>query len=384
MSLEELYKLLLLLGSTLSLVLSIYLWAHPRKYFSNRVLGTLILCWAITSGIFALQLSEDFNITYPHVYGLGSLFAFLFFPLIYIYTKSYIYRDARKIRSYLIHFLPAVLYFIALAPFYFQSGPEKAVIIREGIPEWLSQVFNVGNLIIICQGVFYTIRSIGVVQHFEYFRNKRLSNYQLYFLRFLKSFIIINVILWGLGVTEILLTLLRMNLPLNLFKVYYLGVTILVMGMAYFTIRHPYFFSLESRISSLVNEDAGVRKSGKGGRSEGSSEELQQLVKFLENEKPYLNKDLSLQDLVNSTGISKHRISELFNQELRLSFYDIINDYRIKEAIRLFGEGKHKEFTLDHIAEESGFKSKATFYRVFKKLTAKTPISYIRSMEAGA
>ena len=90
---------------------------------------------------------------------------------------------------------------------------------------------------------------------------------------------------------------------------------------------------------------------------------------------------MNLHNLVEGTGFSKHRISELLNNELGKSFYDVINEYRVNEAIKLLDEGKHKDYTLEHIAEKSGFNSKATFYRIFKKNTGKTPNKYIQSKE---
>ena len=95
---------------------------------------------------------------------------------------------------------------------------------------------------------------------------------------------------------------------------------------------------------------------------------LQDRVRELEKDKAYLKNDLSLQDLSEATGIPKHRISQLLNNELGKNFYEVLNEYRTNEAIRLFNDGKHLNFTLTYIAEMAGFNSRATFNRIFKKL----------------
>ena len=87
-----------------------------------------------------------------------------------------------------------------------------------------------------------------------------------------------------------------------------------------------------------------------------------------------------MQDLVNSTGLSYKRISEIFNVEFQKSFFDIVNDYRMKTAIDLINRGYHRQHTLLHLAEQAGFNSKTTFNRTFKKYTGQTPTEYIQSV----
>ena len=86
-----------------------------------------------------------------------------------------------------------------------------------------------------------------------------------------------------------------------------------------------------------------------------------------------------MQDLVEGTGLSYKRISETLNNEFNQSFFDVINEYRTKAAIKLIDDGFHKDHTLVHLAEQAGFNSKTTFNRIFKKHTGQTPSEYIQS-----
>ncbi len=50
-----------------------------------------------------------------------------------------------------------------------------------------------------------------------------------------------------------------------------------------------------------------------------------------------------------------------------------VNTFRVKEAIRMIESKNYDHYTLLSIAYESGFNSKATFNRIIKKMTGKSP-----------
>lgn len=379
MELTDYYNLTLLFGSALSYLMSLFLWFFPGKHFSNRVLGSLIFFWAFTIMIFALQ-SKEFNIKYPHLYGIASGFAFLFFPFVYLYVYSYLYEKARNVKKLFIHLLPSFLYFIALSPFYIKDAETKIELLKIGMPAWMGTVNRIGNLVVIAQGILYTILSISTIQKFEYFSSKKLTSSQKYSIKWLKQFVILNIILWGIGTTGAIIAILEIDIPINPFKIFYLGVTLLVLRMGYFSIKNPLIFSINKS-----GMEVSAREKGETEKVDSSdidySKELKVLMNFIENEKPYLNTELNQQHLVEGTSLSKHKISELINRALNKSFYELINEYRIKEAIRLIEEGEYKEQTLASIAENAGFKNQATFYKVFKAHTGQTPHNFIQDLK---
>lgn len=376
---DDYYKLVLSIGAILIFLMAFFLWFYPRSFFANKVLGVLIFLWGYTVLIFVLQ-SIEFWARFPHLLGLGTSFVLLFFPLVYFYTKTYLYKDARKLRLFWKHMIPMLLYWIAFSPFYFQSGESKSVSILAdgGIPHWVRNLWQLADTVIIIQGVFYTLISIRLLDHFQYFRGRRLTKVQNNAVHWLKQFIIINVLLWAVGAAGALLEILQFNAPFDLFKIYYLGLTGLTLWMGYFTLKKPHLFSEGQNIRTIVKNN---------GEEEGQqidarlSADLRMLIEYLEKDKPYLNNELNLQNLSDRTGLTKHRISEIFNKALNKTFNDVINEYRTSEAIRLMNEGVHKQHTLTSLAEMAGFNSKATFNRIFKKNTGKTPSEYIQNVE---
>lgn len=111
--------------------------------------------------------------------------------------------------------------------------------------------------------------------------------------------------------------------------------------------------------------------------SQEEIDELKHKLDVLLNEKKvYLNDSLSLTDLAEEMGISNKKLSELLNQHLNTSFYNLINDYRVVEVKKRMNVSDNDKFTLLGLAYESGFQSKASFNRVFKNKTGMAPSTY--------
>ncbi|SDF68421.1 AraC-type DNA-binding protein [Epilithonimonas hungarica] len=105
----------------------------------------------------------------------------------------------------------------------------------------------------------------------------------------------------------------------------------------------------------------------------------EKLNRVLEIDKIFLNDELNLTDLSDSIGISNKKLSELLNQHLNTNFYNLINDHRIAEVIKKFEEGDTSKFTIMSIANDCGFQSKASFYRIFKQKTGVSPSEFIKN-----
>lgn len=96
-------------------------------------------------------------------------------------------------------------------------------------------------------------------------------------------------------------------------------------------------------------------------------------------DKAYLNPDLNLSDLAEQANMSRAQLSEIINSGFNKNFNDFVNSYRVAAFQDLLKKGKHKQLSLLGVAFECGFNSKATFNRVFKKLTNLSPTQYLNS-----
>jgi len=103
---------------------------------------------------------------------------------------------------------------------------------------------------------------------------------------------------------------------------------------------------------------------------------VHRLLEFMKTEKPHLDPDINLTLLSSKLKVSPEYLSDIINSRLNKNFYDFINHYRIEEFKQLCKVPESKKLTLISLAYDSGFNSKATFNRVFKKEMNCTPGEY--------
>jgi AraC-like DNA-binding protein len=111
-------------------------------------------------------------------------------------------------------------------------------------------------------------------------------------------------------------------------------------------------------------------------QKETAQQYLQELEHFMESEKPFLEESITLQQLAEKTKIPAHYLSQVINEYRRQNFFDFVNTYRVNFFIEKMNDPHYSGYTLLGIAFESGFSSKTSFNRVFKKITGYPPGEY--------
>lgn len=107
---------------------------------------------------------------------------------------------------------------------------------------------------------------------------------------------------------------------------------------------------------------------------------LETLLDHMEENKPYLNRDYTIDDLSNELKIPRHHITQVINQNLNKNFYAFINEYRIKEFINRLADPQNRNLKIIALAFESGFDSKTSFNMIFKKMQKITPSEFRKSL----
>ena len=105
---------------------------------------------------------------------------------------------------------------------------------------------------------------------------------------------------------------------------------------------------------------------------------LEKLKAVMEQKELYKNSNVGLNSVAKELHISKHRLSQLLNDNLGKSFAQYINESRIKEAKNLIAN--NSDYTFEAIGYEAGFSSRSAFYATFKKLTGMTPAAFRDSL----
>jgi AraC-like DNA-binding protein len=115
--------------------------------------------------------------------------------------------------------------------------------------------------------------------------------------------------------------------------------------------------------------------------TKANSFDINALYSYFENRKPYLDKGLNLDTVANEIGIHKQQLSYIINNKLFIHFPDLLSAYRVKEAQQKLLEPTYFNYTIDAIAQDAGFNSRANFYEAFKKHTGLTPTQYRKKFE---
>jgi len=114
---------------------------------------------------------------------------------------------------------------------------------------------------------------------------------------------------------------------------------------------------------------------------EDAKEEIIQKIYFaMVKDKLYMNKELSLKIFSEAIAVNRNHVSQIINEKYKKNFNSLINEYRIKEAMRLLSEPESKLYTFEAIAFQVGFSSKTSFYRSFKAISGVTPSYFIKHL----
>ena len=104
----------------------------------------------------------------------------------------------------------------------------------------------------------------------------------------------------------------------------------------------------------------------------------EKLLALMAAEQPWLEPELTLTELAQRLRTTPNVLSKVINAGCGQNFNDFVNTYRVHEARRKLADPRFAHYSLVGVALESGFNSKSTFNRVFKKLLDQAPSEVAR------
>lgn len=107
------------------------------------------------------------------------------------------------------------------------------------------------------------------------------------------------------------------------------------------------------------------------------SEKVRKLEQWMETEKPYLDPNFKLIDLMRALPMNRSYLSEFINTTYGCTFYQFVTRYRIEEAKRIMRE--NSELKMADVAVRSGFSSQSAFSRIFIRETGQTPREWCKN-----
>jgi AraC-like DNA-binding protein len=102
----------------------------------------------------------------------------------------------------------------------------------------------------------------------------------------------------------------------------------------------------------------------------------QDLLWLLKQDEIFKDPDLNSEKVREMLGTNRTYLSQLINQEMGTTFYQLINKYRLNKSVEMMKNPEHQHIPLRNIAEICGFKSLGAFSTFFKQVYGKTPTEW--------
>ena len=372
---RALFPLIIYISVFLGLTLGIYLlFLKSEKNKANSFLGLLLLFFTfyLVPGMFDLLglLSE-----FPHLIQTGRLFNLMAGPLAYFYVLSNIEDEFHFRQKDWLHFLPSLLLFFVNIPFFTQSGEDKLVYFNNPAIRNADTSYHIQAILNGLSFLIYlplAIKTILKYRTYQYDNTSSIDNiYHRWLVLFCFLLLIpsVVVVLYPFG-------LIPPIIIISSFGLFTIGIqfTFLFKPMLF----HKYPHQLPT-LATITHEQKKYTSSFQTAQKDRY---LSRLLRKMEEDKPYLIPELTLNQLAKQIKISPRELSRIINEEKETNFLDFINGYRVAEIKDMLGDEKYNHLTFLSIAFEAGFNSKTAFYTSFKKQTGMTPTKYRKSMSA--
>lgn len=103
---------------------------------------------------------------------------------------------------------------------------------------------------------------------------------------------------------------------------------------------------------------------------------FQKLELLCKERQLYMDSSLNREKVAEELGISAGYLSQIINTITGENFAYYINQYRVEAVKEMISNADYGNYNLLAMGLESGFTSKTTFYKAFKKFTGQTPNEY--------
>lgn len=367
-----------LLGAIQGVFLAGVLAAKRSNRTANRLLAVAILAFSIylaSSVYYAAGLVQ----VVPHLFGAGWPMPFLFGPLVYLYAVTAADRSRRLTRRDALHFVPFVAALIVGLPVYLQSGAGKIAFYSQLQSGSTPLFMAIANPLKYVSGITYTAATIAFLWRHRDRVKESYSSLEQVNLRWLLWLGGAGAAIWGLAVASQMLSsagVMRIGRGDDFVS---LAVAVLVYGIGYMGLRQPEIFRYETAEHPVparvpAAEAPHYERSGLTDREAGHLKEA--LTAAMDEERLWQDSGLTLADLAARLSSTPHKLSEVLNSQIRQTFYDFVNGYRVREVQRRIAAGEAQQVTILSLALDAGFASKSTFNLVFKKHTSQTPSEY--------
>jgi AraC-like DNA-binding protein len=385
--------MVILLGALQGFIFAILLFVSSKGRPANRLLGWLLFLAALASLKLFMSLKGWFDL--PGMQLVDALVPMIvpmpIGPLIYFYVKSSLDPDFRLSAKDRLHFLWVIVDLVPnLVAFIFvwgaltlritsNPGPWGLFIddynIYADIPRWF------------CITIYLWLAARQItsskVRHGSSGSGQAVvqAPAPAHSLRWLQQFIKLFLVfqcIWLLYLVPYVIPKYT-DFMLGRFGWYpvYIPLTVLIywLGIKGYLVSQT--FSVRERIVGLAKVDAAKPENQSALQPVLVEKIIFSLRSAMEQDKLFLDPELTVATIAEHTGIGQKHISAVLNQHMHKSFNEFVNGYRINGIRQRMLSGDAQHLTIAGMAYEGGFNSLPTFQRAFKSILGQTPKEFL-------
>jgi AraC-like DNA-binding protein len=383
--------MLYLSGIVITFFLVAVLIGKPGKTKSDY----LLTIWLLVIGVHLLlyySVIGGYYLRFPYLLGVEIPLPLVYGPMLYLYTCE-LTRQAPVSKGWFVHFVPLLLSYLYVLPFYTLSTDQKIWVYQhEGAGFRERQFFLLVSIML--SGTLYPLFAFLRLRRHRKSIDAQFSNTEKINLTWLQYLILGMTLIWATvfigSEAYIFATVVGF-----VFFIGYFGIrqTSIFRDQPAFSHANEHEYNIPTEMIPVNSENAF--ESVVGGKivaeisvrqikyaKSGLNPEMalliyQKLQNLMQTERLFTDPQITLAALSEKLGTNTNHLSQVINTIESKNFYDYINALRTAEFIRISFLPENQRYNLLHLALECGFNSKTSFNRNFKRHTGFSPSDFL-------
>lgn len=374
LSFNDIPLLLVIFQSLLFSVLLVFANIGNRR--ANLFLAGFILALGLDAFDTLIYWSPSIKQVYlqghVHIFYWLKFSVYVAAPLLYLYVKAVIHADYSFHRYDFKHFIPLAAFPFFIMALYASLGSEQRVL---GITQygllyktpafqfhlWTRHLLYIG----------YGFASLRLLHQYHEELKQRFSNIDKIDVFWLKLLIGGFLTIWGWVFASYLLTFFNYSAWLGNI----IGISGNIFSFVFVNTLVLYSIAKANRGQREILSEAVVEPADTKTSDAQDANIVAQVNQLMAQRQLYLDPELTLEQLAEAVKLSPRKISGAINRHCTQNFFDYINGFRVKAAVGILEQKGMDANMLDVIAD-SGFNSKSTFYRAFKRVMNMSPSEF--------
>ncbi len=375
-------EVLILIGAFQSCFFAILVLSKKRKNIADKILALWLSIFTIHLAFvyYSFLSGYQFYIEYGHLYS-GLLVTY--YSLMYIYTESLTSKENVFKAKWLFHIIPTAITYICIIPLARLPYDEKVNLVTHlttdiyaifvfGITVLFTATYLIATLQLLKK------HTISIRKLFSYKDNISLNWLRILTILLVFLYIGISILVINLYYYETSKLVIHPNDHVIMDMHGQISFVIFIFFLGFFGVRQQTIYSNPLKDDNERSETKSIssRYEKSGLKKEDSETHLNRLLKYMEEEKLYLNEKLSLKEVAEKMNISTNHLSQIINENLEKNFFDFVNSYRVDLAKKKLKDPTNKKYTIISLSYDCGFSSKSSFNSIFKKFTGLSPSEF--------